>query len=145
VRDDSVKTGYWNDPEAKASALIDEWLYTGDLAEIDSDGHIRIMGRLKDQIVNSGGDNVAPAPIEQGITLYPEVDQIVVVGDARPWLSALICLNSEFETQDPQALVCEILKRYNRHKPSLVQLRKAIVMNETCSIDNGLLTPTQKN
>ena len=105
MRDDSVKTGYWNDPEAKASALIDEWLYTGDLAEIDSDGHIRIMGRLKDQIVNSGGDNVAPAPIEQGITLYPEVDQIVVVGDARPWLSALICLNSEFENQDPQALV----------------------------------------
>jgi long-chain acyl-CoA synthetase len=68
----------------------------------------------------------------------------VVVGDARPWLSALICLNSEFETQDPQALVYEILKRYNRHKPSLVQLRKAIVMNEPCAIDNGLLTPTQK-
>ena len=119
-------------------------LNPGDLADIDPDGHIRIVGRLKDLIVNSGGDNIAPAPIEQEITLYPEVDQIVVVGDAKPWLSAVICLNPDFETQDPQALVYDILKRYNKDKPSLVQLRKAIVMDEPCSIENGLLTPTQK-
>ena len=144
VRGPNVMRGYWRDQEATSQVLRDGWLHTGDLADIDPDGHIRIVGRLKDLIVNSGGDNIAPAPIEQEITLYPEVDQIVVVGDARPWLSSLICLNSEFETQDPQALVYEILKRYNRHKPSLVQLRKAIVMNEPCAIDNGLLTPTQK-
>ena len=68
----------------------------------------------------------------------------VVVGDAKPWLSAVICLNPDFETQDPQALVYDILKRYNKDKPSLVQLRKAILMEEPCSIENGLLTPTQK-
>ncbi len=144
VRGPNVMRGYWRDQEASSQVLHDGWLHTGDLADIDPDGHIRIVGRLKDLIVNSGGDNIAPAPIEQEITLYPEVDQVVVVGDAKPWLSVLICLNSEFEKQDPQALVYEILKRYNRHKPSLVQLRKAIVMNEPCSIDNGLLTPTQK-
>ena len=144
VQGSNVMRGYWRDKEATTQVLRDGWLHTGDLAEIDQDGHIRIVGRLRDLIVNSGGDNIAPAPIEQEITLYPEVDQIVVVGDAKSWLSAIICLNPEFETQDPQALVYEILKRYNRNKPSLTQLRKAIVMDEPCSIENGLLTPTQK-
>jgi long-chain acyl-CoA synthetase len=144
VRGPNVMRGYWRDQEATTQVLRDGWLHTGDLADIDPDGHIRIVGRLKDLIVNSGGDNIAPAPIEQEITLYPEVDQIVVVGDAKPWLSAVICLNPDFETQDPQALVYDILKRYNKDKPSLVQLRKAIVMDEPCSIENGLLTPTQK-
>ena len=60
VRGANVMTGYWNDPESTSAALIDGWLHTGDLAEIDSDGHIRIVGRLKDLIVNSGGDNIAP-------------------------------------------------------------------------------------
>ena len=71
VRGDNVMSGYWNDPAATADVLIDGWLHTGDLAEIDPDGHIRIVGRLKDLIVNSGGDNIAPAPIEQEISLYP--------------------------------------------------------------------------
>ena len=53
VRGANVMTGYWNDPESTSAALIDGWLHTGDLAEIDSDGHIRIVGRLKDLIVNS--------------------------------------------------------------------------------------------
>ena len=70
--------------EATEVTIRDGWLYTGDLAEIDPDGHIRIVGRLKDLIVNSGGDNIAPAPIEQEITLYPEVDQVIIVGDRSP-------------------------------------------------------------
>lgn len=144
ARGPNVMRGYWRDQEATAYVLRDGWLHTGDLAEIDPDGHIRIVGRLKDLIVKSGGDNIAPAPIEQEITLYPEVDQIVVVGDAKPWLSAVICLNPELGKQDPQVLVYDILKRYNSNKPPSVQLRKAIVMDEPCSIENGLLTPTQK-
>ncbi|NCW74451.1 MAG: long-chain fatty acid--CoA ligase, partial [Gammaproteobacteria bacterium] len=117
---------------------------TGDLAEIDPDGHIRIVGRLKDLIVNSGGDNIAPAPIEQEISLYPEVEQVVVVGDARPWLSAIICLSEEIELARRDAAVHAILKRYNQNKSPLMQVRKAVLMDEPCSIENGLLTPTQK-
>ena len=144
VRGDNVMSGYWNDPAATADALIDGWLHTGDLAEIDPDGHIRIVGRLKDLIVNSGGDNIAPAPIEQEISLYPEVEQVVVVGDARPWLSAIICLNEEIESERVDQTIRDVLRRYNQDKSSLLQIRKGLVMTELCSIDNGLLTPTHK-
>ena len=144
VRGDNVMTGYWNDPEATAKALIDGWLHTGDLAEIDPDGHIRIVGRLKDLIVNSGGDNIAPAPIEQEIGLYPEVEQVVVVGDGRPWLSAIICFAEGIEAQEPKQVIQTILKRYNQDKTPMMHIRKAIPMTEPCSIENGMLTPTHK-
>ena len=144
VRGDNVMTGYWNDPEASANALVDGWLHTGDLAEIDPDGHIRIVGRLKDLIVNSGGDNIAPAPIEQEISLYPEVDQIVVAGDGRPWLSAIICLSEAVKEQEREHVIQHILKRYNHGKAPVMHIRKAILMTEPCSIENGMLTPTHK-
>lgn len=144
VRGENVMRGYWRDPEATEVTIRDGWLHTGDLAEIDPDGHIRIVGRLKDLIVNSGGDNIAPAPIEQEITLYPEVDQVIIVGDGKPSLSALICLNNDFETTDPDTTVVSILKRYNVNKPPLLQVRKGLLMREPCTIENGLLTPTQK-
>ena len=144
VRGENVMRGYWRDPEATEATIREGWLYTGDLAQIDPDGHIRIIGRLKDLIVNSGGDNIAPAPIEQEITLYPEVDQVIIVGDGKPSLSALICLNNDFETTDPDTSIVSILKRYNVNKPPLLQVRKGLLMSEPCTIENGLLTPTQK-
>lgn len=144
VRGENVMRGYWQDPKATEVTIRDGWLYTGDLAEIDPDGHIRIVGRLKDLIVNSGGDNIAPAPIEQEITLYPEVDQVIIVGDGKPSLSALIYLNNDFETTDPDNTVVNVLKRYNVNKPPLLQVRKGLLMSEPCTIENGFLTPTQK-
>jgi long-chain acyl-CoA synthetase len=144
VRGDNVMTGYWDDPQSTSEALRDGWLHTGDLAEIDPDGHIRIVGRLKDLIVNSGGDNIAPAPIEQEMSLYPEIEQVVIVGDARPWLSAIICLSEEIELAQRYDVVHDVIKRYNQNKSPLLQVRKAVVMDEPCSIDNGLLTPTHK-
>ncbi|MEK9605790.1 MAG: AMP-binding protein, partial [Gammaproteobacteria bacterium] len=144
VRGDNVMTGYWDDSQSTSEVLRDGWLHTGDLAEIDPDGHIRIVGRLKDLIVNSGGDNIAPAPIEQEMSLYPEIEQVVVVGDARPWLSAIICLSEDVEMARRDAVVHDVLKRYNQNKSPLLQIRKAVLMDEPCSIENGLLTPTHK-
>ena len=144
VRGENVMRGYWQDQKATEETIRDGWLYTGDLAEIDPDGHIRIVGRLKDLIVNSGGDNIAPAPIEQEITLYPEIDQVIIVGDGKPSLGALICLNNDFETIDPDSTVVNVLKRYNVNKPPLLQVRKGLLMTEPCTIENGFLTPTQK-
>ena len=144
VRGENVMRGYWRDQKATEETIRDGWLYTGDLAEIDPDGHIRIVGRLKDLIVNSGGDNIAPAPIEQEITLYPEIDQVIIVGDGKPSLGALICLNNDFETTDPDSTVVNVLKRYNVNKPPLLQVRKGLLMTEPCTIENGFLTPTQK-
>ena len=144
VRGDNVMLGYWNDTEATSETIRNGWLHTGDLAAIDPDGHIRIVGRLKDLIVNSGGDNIAPAPIEQELSLYPEVEQVVVVGDGRPWLSAIISLSADIDPSQGDEILYSILKRYNADKSPLVQVRKAVLMKEPCSIDNGLLTPTQK-
>jgi len=144
VRGDNVMTGYWDDSQSTSEALRDGWLHTGDLAEIDPDGHIRIVGRLKDLIVNSGGDNIAPAPIEQEMSLYPEIEQVVVMGDARPWLSAIICLSEDVEMARRDAVVHDVLKRYNQNKSPVMQIRKAVLMDEPCSIENGLLTPTHK-
>ena len=144
VRGANVMTGYWNDPESTSAALIDGWLHTGDLAEIDADGHIRIVGRLKDLIVNSGGDNIAPGPIEQDLSLYPEIEQVVVVGDARPWLSAIICFADEVEATTHEQVLRDVLKRYNHDKSPVLQIRKGVVMSEPCSMENGLLTPTHK-
>ena len=144
VRGANVMRGYWNDPESTSAALIDGWLHTGDLAEIDPDGHIRIVGRLKDLIVNSGGDNIAPGPIEQELNLFPEIDQAVVVGDARPWLSAIICFAEGVETTAYEQVVRDVLKRYNQDKSPVLQIRKALVMSEPCTMENGLLTPTHK-
>ena len=144
VRGANVMTGYWNDPESTSAALIDGWLHTGDLAEIDSDGHIRIVGRLKDLIVNSGGDNIAPGPIEQELNLFSEIDQVVVVGDARPWLSAIICFADGVEKTTYEQVLRDVLKRYNQDKSPVLQIRKAVVMSEPCTMENGLLTPTHK-
>ena len=92
ARGPSVMQGYWHDPEA-TRALIDEagWLHTGDQARIGPRGHITITGRLKDILVLSTGEKVSPADLEQALAgLRPLVEQVMVIGDGRPYLSALV-------------------------------------------------------
>ena len=69
---------------------------------------------------------------------------MIIVGDGKPSLGALICLNNDFETIDPDSTVVNVLKRYNVNKPPLLQVRKGLLMTEPCTIENGFLTPTQK-
>lgn len=146
VRGDLVMQGYWNAPHETAKTIQDGWLHTGDLAAIDPDGHIRIVGRVKDLIVNSGGENIAPAPIEQDLVFHRDVEQAVLVGDGKPWLSALLVLSESARErgEDPASIVREVLRATNAGKPAYLQVRKAIVLESACTIDNGLLTPTHK-
>lgn len=146
VRGDLVMQGYWRDPDESAKAIQDGWLHTGDLAAIDADGHIRIIGRVKDLIVNSGGENIAPAPIEQDLVFHSDVEQAVLVGDGKPWLSALLVLSESAlqRGQDHASIVRDVLRAANAGKPAYLQVRKAIVLAEPCTIENGLLTPTHK-
>ena len=90
VRGDLVMRGYWKDAAATAQVLQAGWLHTGDIGEIDPDGCIRITDRKKDIIVNSGGDNVAPARVEGVLLLEPEIGQALIYGDKRPYLVALL-------------------------------------------------------
>ena len=96
VRGDLVMRGYWKDADATAQALRDGWLHTGDIGELDADGYLKITDRKKDMIVNSGGDNIAPARVEGVLLLEPEIGQALICGDRRPHLVALIVPHQEF-------------------------------------------------
>jgi long-chain acyl-CoA synthetase len=95
TRGPHVMKGYWNNPEATAEAIIDGWLYTGDVGEIDDDGFLKITDRKKDLIVTSSGKNVAPSEIERLLISDPFIDQAVVYGDDRKFISALLVPNFE--------------------------------------------------
>ncbi|ANG85519.1 AMP-dependent synthetase/ligase [Microbacterium aurantiacum] len=95
VRGINVFKEYWRNPEATAAAFDGEWFRTGDLGEFDQEGFLKITGRKKEIIVTAGGKNVAPAGLEDPIRANPIVGQVVVVGDQKPFISALITLDPE--------------------------------------------------
>jgi long-chain acyl-CoA synthetase len=95
VRGINVFKEYWNNPEATAATFDGDWFKTGDIGTFDSEGFLTITGRKKEIIVTAGGKNVAPAALEDPIRANPIVGQVVVVGDKRPFISALITLDSE--------------------------------------------------
>jgi long-chain acyl-CoA synthetase len=162
VRGDLVMRGYWKDEESTALALRDGWLHTGDIGEIDPDGCIRITDRKKDIIVNSGGDNVAPARVEGILLLEAEIGQALIYGDKRPYLVALVVPHHDFvrsfarENKCPARLadlaenasfkvaIGAAVTRANQRLSAVERVRKFHVMAEPFSVENGLMTPTLK-
>ena len=100
VRGGQVMRGYWENPEATHEVLSpDGWLHTGDLGAIDDEGFVWITGRKKELLVTAGGKNVAPGPLEERIRAHPLVSQCMVLGDGRPFISALVTLDAAAATQ----------------------------------------------
>jgi long-chain acyl-CoA synthetase len=95
VRGPQVFRGYWRNPEATAEVLRDGWFSTGDIGELDAEGHVTITGRIKELIVTSAGKNVSPAVLEDKLRAHPLVSQCMVVGDNRPFIGCLITLDAE--------------------------------------------------
>lgn len=96
LRGANIFTGYFNRPEETAAVFTDDgWFRTGDIATIDDDGFVRITGRKKELIVTANGKNVAPAPLEDAVRSHALVSQCVLIGDDRPFISALITLDAE--------------------------------------------------
>jgi long-chain acyl-CoA synthetase len=155
--------GYWNNHAATAAVLDAEgWLHTGDQGRIGPRGHLYITGRLKDILVLSNGEKVAPADMEMAIAMDPLFEQALVIGEGRSFLSALLVVNADLwnglareygldpeaseSLQDPR-LVKDMLKRVReglRDFPGYAKIRRAILLLEPWSVDNGLLTPTLK-
>ncbi len=95
VRGGNVFMGYFKNPEATKETLKDGWLYSGDIGELGADGHLRVTDRKKDLIITSGGKNIAPSNLESMLKSNPLISQAVVIGDRRPFLTAIITLNQE--------------------------------------------------
>jgi long-chain acyl-CoA synthetase len=138
VRGDLVMRGYWSLPEATAAAIRDGWLHTGDIGELDN-GYLRITDRKKDMIVLSGGENVSPAKVEGMLMAEPEISQAVVAGDGRSSLTALVVPADGHD--DMSAAVA--VSRVNMRLSVTERIRKHAVV-QPFTLENGLLTPTQK-
>ncbi len=157
----NVFSGYWHNDKATADAFVDGWYRTGDIGTIDEDGYLTITGRKKELIVTAGGKNVAPAVLEDPIRANPLVGQCVVVGDHRPYVAALITLDSEMlptwlsnNKLDPTmsleqagahpAVLAEIqtaVDRANKKVSRAESIRKFIVLPLEFTEASGHLTP----
>ena len=148
VKGDCVMKGYWKDEKATSETIIDGWLHTGDIATIAEDGFITITGRKKEIIVNSGGDNIAPARPEAALTFQETIFQSMVIGDRRPYLVAVIVPEVEKTKSLGEKEINEIIssevKKANEGLSSIEKIRKFIIAKEPFSTENGLLTPTMK-
>ena len=165
VKGPNVFRGYHNLPEKTAEAFTaDGWLRTGDLAEIDDEGHIVITGRIKDIIITAGGKNVSPIPLEEEIAKCPIVEHCVVVGDQRPFIGALVTLDPEslalwlpahgLSTETPvdrlatNAAVREEIQQYvdkaNATVSRAESVRKFAVLDTQFTQENKCLTPSLK-
>ena len=150
VKGNSLMKGYWKDKKNTNNTIIDGWLHTGDLGSIDEDGYLYISGRINEMIVNSGGENIAPVPIENLLMSYDEVEQALVCGHNRPFLISVLIPNetllkanrsnvNKMKT-DFQNIINNVNKQLSQNK----KIRKFILSDKLFSIENSQLTPTLK-
>ena len=162
IRGDNIFREYWNNPEATAETLVDGWLHTGDIGELDDDGYLKITGRKKDVIITAGGKNLTPANIENDLKQSPFISQAVMRGNRRPYPVALIALDPEEIlpwaaeqglpddveqlAADDQvvALVQSEVDRANANYAQVEQIKRFAILTRDLSIEDGELTPTLK-
>ena len=143
VKGENVMLGYWNKKEETEKVIINGWLHTGDIGEIDpNDGYLKITDRKKDIIVSAGGDNISPAKIENMITNEPEIDQCMVYGDKKNYLVALIVPNKDFLNEKEK--INKVIEKINAKLTLLEKIKRIQLIDENFSIENGLMTPTMK-
>ncbi|MDZ7929161.1 MAG: long-chain fatty acid--CoA ligase [Rhodococcus sp. (in: high G+C Gram-positive bacteria)] len=159
-----VFSGYWHNEKATAEAIVDGWFHTGDLGAIDQEGYVSITGRKKEIIVTAGGKNVAPAVLEDALRANAIISQCLVVGDAKPFIGALITLDPEAlpgwlerhnlaadipfsELSKNAEMVAEIDKAVaeaNKKVSNPEQIKKYTILENDFTVETGELTPTMK-
>ncbi|PJM73161.1 long-chain fatty acid--CoA ligase [Bifidobacterium primatium] len=165
IRGASVFLGYYKQPELTREVLEpDGWLHTGDLARIDDNGFTFITGRKKDIIITAGGKNVSPAPLEDTVGTCPIVSHAVVIGDGRPFISALIALDPDMlsswlesqgldasmdasqvaDNDAVRALVQQYVDRANATVSRAESIRKFVILDHDFNQEDGTLTPSMK-
>jgi long-chain acyl-CoA synthetase len=139
VRGANIFSGYWRRPEQTAAVLQDGWFHTGDQGDVDANGNWRITGRLKNLIILNSGHNIAPEPIEEELfRAVPGAQQVMLVGNGRSFLAAIITGTAAGKEIDSQ------LERLNGPLPHYRKIRRYHVAQELFTIENGLLTANGK-
>jgi long-chain acyl-CoA synthetase len=162
VKGPNVFQGYYKNEEATRETIVDGWLHTGDIGEIDEDGFLKITGRKKDIIITAGGKNITPANLENEIKQHALVSQCVVVGDRKPYLVALVTLDPEEAVayarehglpEDPvqlatddevRAAIEDHVATINQKFARVEQVKKVAILPRDLSQEAGELTPTLK-
>jgi long-chain acyl-CoA synthetase len=164
TKHDGVFKGYWNKPEKTAEAFTDDgWLKTGDVGEWVDGTHIKIVDRMKDIIITSGGKNISPSEIENSLKVSPFIKEAMVIGDGRKYLAALLAI--EFDTvgdwatrrgipyttyrdlaEKPEVLelMQSIVDETNKHFARVENIRKFRMIPKELDHEDGELTATQK-
>jgi long-chain acyl-CoA synthetase len=162
IKGPNIFGGYYRNDDASFGAVIDGWLHTGDLGEMDEDGYLKIIGRKKDIIITAGGKNLTPANIENDLKQSRWISQAVMHGDRRPFPVVLITLDEEEIAQFAQerdlptdvpalsgqpevrALIQDEVDRANAHHAQVAQVKKFAILDHDLSQETGELTPTLK-
>jgi long-chain acyl-CoA synthetase len=147
IRGETVFAGYYNDEDATRAVLPgDGWLHTGDVGEIDADGFLTVTDRKKDIIVTAGGKNISPQNIENSLKNERWISQALVIGDRRPYLTALITLDDEEVAgrHDVETLVEEAVDRVNANLAHFEQVRRYAILPRDFSAEENEVTPTLK-
>jgi long-chain acyl-CoA synthetase len=155
--------GYYNNPEKTRETVVDGWLHTGDVGEMDNQGWVRITDRLKDIIITAGGKNITPSEIENQLKFSPYISDSVVIGDKRKYLTCLIMIDydnvanyaqehdvpfTDFAslTRAPEIvdLVDEEVEKVNRHFAQVETIKKFNIIDHELDLEDEELTPTMK-
>jgi long-chain acyl-CoA synthetase len=149
VRSPCVFMGYYRDEAATSSVLSEDgWFSTGDIGEVDEDGYWFITGRKKELIVSSSGKKIYPARIEGLFKMEPVVSQVVLIGDKRPYMTAILTVNAANMRTDQSAekekAVKDVVTRVNKQLADFERIRRFRVLDREFAIERGELTPTMK-
>jgi long-chain acyl-CoA synthetase len=160
VKGPNVFMGYYKDPEVTAETLSDGWLHSGDLGAFDSEGFLNITGRKKDIIITAGGKNITPKNLEGSMKNHELIDEAVVIGDRRKYLSALVTIDAEAgpawaeaNGEDANALhksaklrasIQTHIDEMNAHYARVEQIKKFTILHRNFTVEDGELTPTLK-
>lgn len=163
ARGPNIMLGYWNNNEASGRVVDDDgWLHSGDKVRIDEQGHIYITGRIKEIIVMSNGEKVSPVDMEMAISMDPLIEQLMIIGEQKPFLSAICILNPDYwqvfaatlgvDPEQPRVLerpeveraVLSRIDEQVKKFPGYARIVRVHLSLEPWSVENGLVTPTLK-